>query len=353
VVELDAPLSLGPIGDQSAARIDQLLATESARWQRIDPGLVAPLESLRRFVAAGGKRLRPAFCHWGYVAAGGKCPNDRVVDAGAAIELVHAFALIHDDIMDGSARRRGQLCVHLDYADRHRRNGWRGDDRRFGDGAAILIGDLAYVYADHFLREAPAAAAAVFAELRLEVNIGQLLDLQGTATGNPTVEQARRICQYKSGRYTIERPLHLGAALAGALDELAKPLSAYGMPLGEAFQLRDDLLGAFGDSARLGKDVGEDLREGKPTVLYVLARQRAAGAAATVLEQRFGRRDLTDAEVAIIQDIYATTGAQAAVEEMVHERLDEALSALSDPAIGDEGREELRALALFVTGRQY
>src|SRR5207248_344040 len=198
---------------------------------------------LRDLVLAGGKRLRPAFCHWGFVGAGGAPDDPMVVDAGAALELLHTFALVHDDVMDGSGRRRGMATVHRAFEDRHAAAGWSGE------GVAILVGDLAFVYADILLAAAPAPAGQVFSELRLEVNIGQYLDLLGTARRDATPELAERICQYKSGKYTIERPLHLGAALAGRLDDLAPAYTAYGMPLGEAFQLRDDLLGAFGDSS--------------------------------------------------------------------------------------------------------
>jgi geranylgeranyl diphosphate synthase, type I len=267
------------------------------------------------------------------------------------VELLHTSALIHDDVVDGSARRRGRPCLHVDFADRHRDHRWRGESRRFGEGAAILIGDLAFVYADQFLHRAPLTALQVFSELRIEVNVGQLLDVIGTATGDATLAQARTICVYKSGKYTVERPLHLGAALAGGLDNLAAPLSRYGIPLGEAFQLRDDLLGAFGDDRVLGKRVGEDFREGKPTALYAVARSRAGAADAALLRDRFGRADLTDEEVAAIQDIFVHTGARTEVEAMAAALADEAVGALAAAPIGRVARRELEELAHFVVGR--
>jgi geranylgeranyl diphosphate synthase type I len=276
-----------------------------------------------------------------------------VVDAGAALELLHTFALAHDDIMDDSALRHGRPCLHVDFASRHRAHGWRGEARRFGDGAAILIGDLAFVYADQLLQGAPAAALDVFTELRLEVNIGQYLDLVATANRASTPAQAHTICVYKSGKYTVERPLHLGAALAGRLDELDKAYTAYGIPLGEAFQLRDDLLGAFGGGDRLGKMVGEDFRGGKPTALYALARDRASGADAVLLSERFGQPDLTDEEVRAIQVVLMDTGARQAVEEAVETLATEALAALGGAPVVDEARAELEALARFVTGRDF
>jgi geranylgeranyl diphosphate synthase type I len=353
VVPRPAPASLAAVGDRVAALIDRTLAAEGDRWADVDLALLDAFTSLRAMVAAGGKRLRPAFCHWGWVAAGGDPDAADIISAGAAIELLHTSALAHDDIVDGSTRRRGQRCLHVDYADRHRVHHWRGDSRRYGDGAAILIGDLAFVYADQFLHGAPRAAQRVFTELRIEVNVGQLLDLFGTATGEATVAQARTICVYKSGKYTIERPLHLGAALAGRLEDLAAPFSEYGVPLGEAFQLQDDLLGAFGDDEVLGKGVGDDFREGKPTALYALARSRAEGADAGLLRDRFGQADLRGDEVAAIQEIFVRTGARAEVESMVAALADRAVRTLAVAPIEAVARQELEALAQFVVDRRH
>ena len=239
---------------------------------------------------AGGKRLRPAFCHWGAVAAGGDGDAPLVVDAGAALELMHAFALFHDDVMDDAASRRGAPTTHVVFAGRHEAGSWAGEARRFGEGVAILVGDLAFVFADQLMTLAPPAAWTVWNELRIELNVGQLLDIVGSVRRDRTLAKAERICRYKSGKYTIERPLHLGAALAdperGA--ELFAVLSAYGLPLGDAFQLRDDVMGAFGDPLRTGKPVGGDLVEGKPTPL--LARAVAAATRRAARRPRPGRR---------------------------------------------------------------
>ena len=347
------PSSLSEIAKHVDARIEGLLAGEVARWQALDADLGDPLTALRELVLAGGKRLRPAFCYWAFVGAGGDPDDAIVVDAGAALELLHTFALIHDDVMDGSPKRRGLPTIHRAFEDLHQVQSWRGEGRRFGEGVAILMGDLAFVYADLLLAGAPPDAVSVFTELRLEVNIGQYLDLLGTVRGDATVEQARRICQYKSGKYTIERPLHLGAALAGRLPELAGPLSAYGVPLGEAFQLRDDLLGAFGDEAMTGKPVGEDLREGKPTALAALASSGATGAAAELLARRLGASDLSAADVARLQEVFVSTGARSAVEDEVERLTNEALAALAHVDVDGEARDELADLALFVAGRHF
>jgi len=311
---------------------------------------VPPIEALRRFVLDGGKRLRPAFCHWAFVGAGGDPADHAVVDAGAALELLHAFALLHDDVMDGSRLRRGRTTVHIDFAGRHVAASWRGEARRFGEGVAILVGDLAFVYADLLMVGVPPAATGIFNELRVELNIGQALDLIGTAEARRDLGMARRVARYKSGKYTIERPLHLGAALQGRLDDLAEPLSAYGLPLGEAFQMRDDVLGTFGDPAVTGKPVGEDLREGKPTPLLAIATARA-GAAGTELLDRVGSPDLGDDEVAAIQALMIETGAKEETESLVDELAAEAVAALDGAALTADARAALVELAAFVVHR--
>ena len=265
---LEAPASLGEIAKRVDARIDELLTVEVSRWTEVDAALTEPLVVLREFVLAGGKRLRPAFCFWAFVGAGGDPDDPTVIDAGAALELLHTFALVHDDIMDNSrppARlahgappvrtpppRRG-----LARRDPPLRRGRGHPDRRPG------------------LRVRRPAVARRARPMRstCSPNCASRSTSASTSTWSARSRatrpsrSARKICSYKSGKYTVERPLHLGAALAGRLADLRAPLSAYGDPLGEAFQLRDDLLGTFGDGAVTGKPVGEDLREGKPTTL--------------------------------------------------------------------------------------
>ena len=345
-----APPSLRAVAARVDERIAHLFDVEIARWQRVDAAVVEPLESLRRLVDAGGKRLRPAFCHWAFVGAGGDADDPRVVDAGAAFELLHAFALVHDDVMDGSDTHRGTPTAHLAHADAHRAGSWRGEPRRFGEGVAILIGDLSHVYADMLLGDVPADAAAVWQELRLELNVGQYLDLVGTARRDRDRGAARRIARYKSGKYTIERPLHVGAALAGRLADLQEPLSAYGDPLGEAFQLRDDVLGAFGDPAVTGKPVGQDLREGKPTPLLAVASERATDGRRGPLD-RVGDPALSDGDVATIQRVLVDTGALAEVEQLIDRLTAQAIEAIDAAEITPAARDELVDLARFVASR--
>ena len=331
-------------------RLRSLLDAEQARWSAVDPDLEAPIRCLSDLVLAGGKRLRPAFCHWAYVGAGGD-PSDQIaVDAGAGFELLHAFALVHDDVMDGSDRRRGADTAHRVFAARHEAGGWRGEARRFGEGVAILVGDLAFVYADLLLADAPRQARDIYDELRVELNIGQYLDVLGTARGGVGLATARRIASYKSGRYTVERPLHVGAALTGRFDELQGPLSAYGDPLGEAFQLRDDVLGAFGDAVLTGKPVGDDLREGKPTPILAVALERATGAGASLLE-RVGDPALTDADVSVLQQVIIDSGALAEAEARIEALTDRAIAAIWAAPLVPEAQVALCELAAYIATR--
>jgi geranylgeranyl diphosphate synthase type I len=347
-----APPSLLAVAERVEQRLTSLMSAERQRWSAIDPDLGWPIEALDDLVRFGGKRLRPAFCHWGFVGAGGDPDDDRVIDAGAAFELLHAFALFHDDVMDGSATRRGSRTTHLAFADHHASRDWTGEARRFGEGVAILVGDLAFVYADQLLGAANSRVWEVWNELRIELNIGQYLDILGTARRERQPVTAQRIARYKSGKYTIERPLHVGALLAaperGA--DLLPALSAYGLPLGDAFQMRDDVLGAFGDQSLTGKPVGDDLREGKPTVLLALATRAATPAQGTLLA-RVGRRDLGTDEVAAIQQVLIDTGALAELEEMIDGFAHDALDALDQAPLSDDARKALTELAHYVAWR--
>jgi geranylgeranyl diphosphate synthase type I len=347
---VSAPSSLLSIAGPVEERLRALLEAERSRWRAVDPALVPPLDVLSDLVLVGGKRLRPAFCHWVYVGAGGDPGDPLLVDAGAALELLHAMALVHDDVMDGSDRRRGVDTAHRRFAGEHEAAGWRGEARRFGEGVAILIGDVAFVYADGLLGRAPLRARAVFDELRVELNMGQYLDLLGSAQGAVDLESARRIVTYKSGKYSVERPLHLGAALAGRLDELEVPLSAYGLPLGEAFQLRDDVLGALGEAAATGKPVGDDLREGKPTPLLALARRRATPTQAAELD-RVGDPGLDAAGIARLQAVLVDTGAVAELEARIEALTAEALEVAKELPLTAEAQVALAELATYVAER--
>lgn len=346
------PASLLAVASRVEKRIADVLAPEERRWSSFDDDLMSPVAEIRRLVASGGKRLRPAFCHWGFVGAGGDPDSTVSLDAGAALELLHGFALFHDDVMDGSTSRRGAPVTHEVFADEHRRAGSSGESRRYGDGIAILVGDLAFVYSDRLMSDVSAEAREIWHELRIELNIGQLLDLIGSARAERRRFKAERICRYKSGKYTIERPLHLGAMLAAPArkSELLPALSAYGLPLGDAFQMRDDVMGAFGETAVTGKPVGDDLREGKPTPLMAIAMERASDSQRAILST-VGRAQLTDAQVADAQQAIVDCGALDEMEAVITRLRDEAVASLAVAPISMSAKTELESLAMYVTDR--
>lgn len=346
------PSSLATIAVRVDRRLRDLLEVEEQRWTAFDEDLAEPISEIGRLVLAGGKRLRPAFCHWGFIGAGGDPEDPMVVNAGAAFELMHAFALFHDDVMDDAATRRGAPTTHTVFEQQHRDGAWGGESRRFGEGVAILVGDLAFVYADQLLVGASPEAWAIWNELRVELNIGQVLDILGGVRNERRRFKAERICRYKSGKYTIERPMHLGAVLAAPqrADELLPALSAYGLPLGDAFQMRDDVMGAFGDAHVTGKPVGGDLREGKPTPLMARAVDAATPAQRAVLAL-VGRPGLTDDEVAGVQTVIIETGALADLEAHIVALTDEAIAAISAAPIDPAAQTELVAMAHYVSQR--
>ena len=349
---LPPPASLARIAAGVDARLRTLLEAERQRWGSFDEDLVAPIHEIERLVLAGGKRLRPAFCHWGFVGAGGDPDAAQVVDAGAAFELMHAFALFHDDVMDDADSRRGAPTTHTVFAQEHTREGWAGESRRFGEGVAILVGDLAFVYADQLMRGLSAEAWDVWNELRIELNIGQFLDILGSVRNERRLFKAERICRYKSGKYTIERPLHLGAILAAPerADELLPALSRYGLPLGDAFQMRDDVMGVYGDEGVTGKPVGGDLREGKPTPLMARAVALATPAQRAVLDL-VGVPGMTDEQVASVQQVIIDTGALAQLEAHIEALTDQALAAVAEARLTPTATDELVLLAHYVSWR--
>ena len=308
------------------------------------------------FVMDGGKRLRPAFCYWGHRAAGG-ADSDALVRAAASLELLQACALVHDDVIDSSDTRRGAPSVHRRFAAIHRRSDWHGDPEAFGSAAAILLGDLALIWADTMFAEsgldvdALQRAFGVWDAMRVEVMCGQYLDVVEQARGGGSVERALRVARYKSAKYTVERPLHLGAALAGADDDVLDALSEFGLPIGEAFQLRDDLLGVYGDPAETGKPAGDDLREGKRTVLVAFAFEAANDAQRETLRRLLGDPALDEDGVTILRDVIDASGARERVERLIDERYDSAQRALQSPRLDAAAAETLRELAEAATRR--
>jgi geranylgeranyl diphosphate synthase type I len=334
------------------ASLDAFLAVRRPRFEAMGAELSPMSEALTEFLA-GGKRLRPGFCFWGHLGAGGH-DTDALVVAASSLELFQACAIIHDDVMDGSDTRRGRPAVHKRFAALHQASSWNGSADAFGAGAAILLGDLCLAWSDEMLLSSGLtnpAAFAVFDQMRAELMGGQYLDLLEQVRGDGTVESALRVARYKSAKYTIVEPLHLGAALAGATPEVLAAFTAYGMPLGEAFQLRDDVLGVFGDPAVTGKPAGDDLREGKRTVLVAMALEQATPAQAELVRARLGDPALDAAGVEQLREVLVSTGAVERVEKLIETRREESLTALDGVPLTDEAVTVLRELAIAATSR--
>jgi geranylgeranyl diphosphate synthase type I len=340
--------------------LDDFLDEQSSRLAPLGSDSERLLARARASVA-GGKRFRAAFCYWGHRAVEPD-PDDEqaLVRACAAVELLHASALVHDDLMDASDTRRGRPSAHRVFAAEHQMAGWRGDPDSYGAAGAILLGDLLLVCADELLRRAgfpvdrTAAALELFDATRAEVIAGQFLDVTVQARGRADVDTAMTVLRYKSAKYSVERPLHLGAALGGGSAEQLAALSAFGLPLGEAFQLRDDLLGVFGDPGTTGKPAGDDLAEGKRTVLVALALDAAAPVDAARLDAALGT-PLDGARVAELRRIIADSGAEEQVEAAIRTLCDHAVTAL-DRAVADRTLDAdaagvLRQLASAATQR--
>ena len=366
VLDPSAPLGSafrGAVSDRVAA----FVARQQPALAAMGPELAA-VETMAAGLLGGGKRLRPAFFVWGVVAAGGlpsPAALPSLLDAAASFDLLHASALVHDDVMDSSDLRRGQPAAHRRFEALHDEAGWLGDGPGFGRAGAILLGDLLIMWSAQLLGEARLATEAVARALplvdlmRTEVTCGQYLDMVVQATplprwlpevdGRPALAgalaDADRVTELKTARYTVVRPLQAGGAVGGADERLSEQLRAYGSPLGRAFQFRDDLLGVFGDPEVTGKPAGDDLREGKRTVLVAQAYARTDADGRQLLVDLLGDPDLGPDGVARLQEVIADSGATAEVEATIAAAHDEALTALDTAEVTDEGRTALRALA--------
>jgi geranylgeranyl diphosphate synthase type I len=311
------------------------------------------VEMLREFLLSGGKRLRPLFCVYGWHAAGGRGVPPPVVQTAAALEVFHAFALIHDDVMDESDIRRGRPSLHRALESKFALHHERPQARWLGTHVAVLLGDLAFAWSGELLHTAGISSARmdrvlpVVSRMRTEMMYGQYLDLVSSRTEVPDPATSLKVVQLKTAKYTIERPLHLGAILAGASDAVLRTLSDYAMPLGTAFQLRDDLLGTFGDPELTGKSDDDDLREGKATVLVALALARADPHASSSLRRILGDRSLTAAQADTARQIIAGCGARQEVESLIRRYHAEAIRVLDRGAslLSPNGSQALHALA--------
>ncbi len=351
-------LTLPALRDSVNSSLKAFIEADNHYLTSIGPELLPVADALKGFLLDSGKRFRPLFAIVGYLGTGAEL-SPEVFSALSSVELVHVCALIHDDVMDVSDTRRGAPAIHKHFEALHTKNSFSGSAEQFGIASAILLGDLALVWAAKMLHESKIApdqiisSLPIFDEMQVELMAGQYLDVHEQALASESVERSLRVARYKSGKYSIERPLHFGAALAHKNPEQIYPIySAYGIPLGEAFQLRDDMLGVFGDSAETGKPAGDDLREGKRTVMMAMTHELATSAQRATIKELFGRADLTPADIQTLRAIIVDTGAQARAEELISELTDEAIAAIENPLISPIAQDLLHQMAMIATKRR-
>ncbi|HVV08694.1 polyprenyl synthetase family protein [Amycolatopsis sp.] len=342
------------------AELARFLDEAGADIRAVEPGFATGVDALGEFVLRGGKRLRPTFAWWAWRGTGGD-PADAagVLRVVSSLELVQACALIHDDLIDSSDSRRGRPTVHVAFADLHTAERWLGPAPAFGLAAAVLIGDLALAWADDMFGSAALPAAKLDAArpawraMRTEVLAGQFLDVRTQVTGDASPAAALRVSRLKTAAYTVERPLHLGALLAGAPRSQIETLREFGRDIGVAFQLRDDLLGVFGDPSVTGKPAGDDLREGKRTLLIALGLRQAGDEQAKVITNAIGNPALSQGDVDRVRETLTEVGAVTAVEERIDELTETALKALDRAQLAEPAGAELAGLAAKATRRTY
>ena len=319
----------------------------------------ALIGGLEEFVLGGGKRLRPVFAYWGWRAVSSKAADAQMLLLFSALELLHASALVHDDVIDSSATRRGRPTTHILFAELHRDRHWHGPADQFGISAAILIGDLALAWADDIVagvdlpHDAHHRVRRVWTDIRTEVLGGQYLDIVSEASAAESIAAAMAVNTYKTASYTVSRPLQLGAAAAADRPDVQAIFHEFGNDLGIAFQLRDDVLGVFGDPAITGKPSGDDLRSGKRTVLLATAVEladKSDASAANLLRASVGT-DLSDAKVRELREVIERVGALAVVEDQIEALTRRALTLLADAPIHPAAKTGLSGLARRAANR--
>lgn len=340
------------------ARVDDALrgfvGRETDQLVAIDPELIPVAEQVEDAVA-DGKRLRAAFCYWGWRAAG-QPDSDALLLAAASMELIHAAAVVHDDLIDDSPLRHGRLTAHVALRARLRQ---RPRTVTAARSLAMLVGDLLMALAGQLFATSglPAAylarARPLWSALARELIAGECLEILRTGTA-PDTESSLKVIRYKTAKYTVEQPLLIGGVLGGAGERLRAGFSAYGLPLGEAFQLRDDLLGLFGDPARTGKASPDDLRTARPTALLAETWRAAGEAERAELRRLLARgRSLDAAGVETVRALMTRLGAPERIERMITDRVAEATDALAGLALPGSVSAALTALAGSATVRQF
>jgi geranylgeranyl diphosphate synthase type I len=356
-------------------QLDDFCSIQRADFEAISDDLL-PVIDFTQSLLGGGKRFRALFCYWSWV---GQLPYfsiqsddqrrasaEAMIGIAASLEMFHAAALVHDDLLDQSDTRRGAPSVHKRFEQLHRDSRWAGSPERYGVAGSVLVGDLMLGWSSEIfgsaLLKAPsaeieAACRQEFSKMRVEVMAGQYLDIVEensavTRSVDDAVGRANRVILYKSAKYSIEAPLLIGAAFAGADNPTLRAVSNFGIPLGMAFQLRDDILGVFGDPKVTGKPAGDDLREGKRTVLVGYTRQSLSPAVGKLFDELLSSRDLTDEQIKFLQQTITESGSLEKVERTIEQLADEAMSNLDNLIMEETAKDQLTVLAQKVIRRQ-
>jgi geranylgeranyl diphosphate synthase type I len=319
-----------------------------------ESGVEVAGDILLNFVT-GGKCLRSTFMYLGWLA--GAADSDEVLFAAAGLELLHAFALLQDDVMDASPFRRGRPAAHVQFSQWHRKRQLSGPADRFGESAAILLGDLCLIWAEQMLRESGVEHRRLqqawprYDAMRTELALGQFADLASDVRDVPSMAAVLEVARRKSGNYTVRRPLEIGAAMSGCSDRTISGLGRYGEAVGEAFQLRDDVLGVFGAETVTGKPDGQDLIERKASSVVITAHQLADPASRRQLTELMNTRDLDDSGIDRWRSLIVKTGAVQWIDDKIGDRVASALAALDELRIDDQVRAALTNMAVVCTER--
>ena len=363
---------------QVQANLDNFCVKQRSDFEAISTDLV-PVVDYTQSLLQGGKRFRALFCYWAWRASLSESSYHQseqevneselaIAGIAASLEMFHAAALVHDDLLDQSDTRRGAPAIHKRFETLHKEKQWAGSPERFGVAGSVLVGDLMLGWSSEIFgnallhspnREIESACRDEFSLMRVEVMAGQYLDVleENAATTRPVKEgvgRAEKVILYKTAKYSIEAPLRIGAAFAGADQSTLNVFTQFGIPLGIAFQLRDDILGVFGDPSITGKPAGDDLREGKRTVLVALTREaltEQSPSMAASFEELLTSRELDAQQIAFMQKLIQESGALAKTERMITELADRSLDSLDSSALEETAKSALKSLALKVINR--
>jgi geranylgeranyl diphosphate synthase type I len=363
---------------QVQVNLDNFCSKQRSDFEAISSDLV-PVVDYTHSLLQGGKRFRALFCYWAWRASLSESSyhqseqeinesEQAIAGIAASLEMFHAAALVHDDLLDQSDTRRGAPAIHKRFESLHKEKQWAGAPERFGVAGSVLVGDLMLGWSSEIFgnallhspnREIESACRDEFSLMRVEVMAGQYLDVleENAATTRSVKEgvgRAEKVILYKTAKYSIEAPLRIGAAFAGADQSTLNEFTKFGIPLGIAFQLRDDILGVFGDPSVTGKPAGDDLREGKRTVLVALTREaltEQSPSMADSFEELLTSRELDSQQIAFMQKLIQESGALAKTERMITELADRSLDSLESSSLEETAKSALKSLALKVINR--